>query len=124
MHGNTCANLAPSLCFAQFPCVTLHNEIKQSDKCVSCDRLNFEYRTFEPLSNVEKAKEYTIFHAIILGKDCLSSHPPHPHSRPMVVCYSPLQSCMFTQYKVLSFDCGLASWKCAKGLQAAHSAGS
>lgn len=73
-------NRAPSLCFAQFPFVTLHNEIEKSYKCVSCDRLKFEYRTFERLSNVDKAKEYTISHALILGKDCLSSHPPHPHS--------------------------------------------
>ena len=54
MHGNTCANLAPSLCFARFPCVTLHNEIETSYKCISRDtpRLKFEYTTFERLSHI------------------------------------------------------------------------
>ena len=53
MHGNTCANLAPSSRFPSFPFVTLHNKIEKSyNTCVSCDtpRLKFEYHTFEGLS--------------------------------------------------------------------------
>ena len=52
VHGNTCANLAPSLCFAGFPCVTPHNENEKSYKYVGCDTpsLKFEYRTFVRLS--------------------------------------------------------------------------
>ena len=49
-----CANLAPSLCFAGFPCVTPHNENDKSYTCVGCDTpsLKFEYRTFDRLSYV------------------------------------------------------------------------
>ena len=58
MHWNTCANLAPSLCFEWFPCVTPHNKIEKSYKCVGCDtpRPKFEYRTVERLSHVNLVK--------------------------------------------------------------------
>ena len=56
VHGNTCANLAPSLCFAGFPCVTPHNENVKSYKSVGCvpPSLQFEYRTrtFDRLSYI------------------------------------------------------------------------
>ena len=47
-----CANLAPSLCFAGFPCVTPHNELVKSYKSVGCvpPRLKFLFRTFDRLS--------------------------------------------------------------------------
>ena len=46
-----CANLAPSLCFAGFPCVTPHNENVKSYKSVGCvpPRLKFLFRTFDRL---------------------------------------------------------------------------
>ena len=52
VHGNTCANLAPSLCFAGFPCVTPHKELVKSYKSVGCvpPRLKFLFRTFDRLS--------------------------------------------------------------------------
>ena len=48
-----CANLAPSLCFAGFPCVTPHNELVKSYKSVGCvpPRLKFLFRTFDRLSH-------------------------------------------------------------------------
>jgi len=50
-----CANLAPSLCFAGFPCVTPHNENVKSYKSVGCvpPRLNFLFRTFDRLPYIE-----------------------------------------------------------------------
>ena len=59
VHGKhlrqPCANLAPSLCFAGFPCVTPHNELVKSYKSVGCvpPRLKFLFRTFDRLSYVE-----------------------------------------------------------------------
>ena len=49
-----CANLAPSLCFGGFPCVTPHNENVKSYKSVGCvpPRLKFLFRTFDRLSCV------------------------------------------------------------------------
>ena len=49
-----CANLAPSLCFAGFPCVTPHNENVKSYKSVGCvpPRLKCLFRTFERLSYI------------------------------------------------------------------------
>ena len=49
-----CANLAPSLCFAGFPCVTPHNELVKSYKSIGCvpPRLSFLFRTFDRLSHV------------------------------------------------------------------------
>ena len=49
-----CANLAPSLCFAGFPCVTPHNELVKSYKSVGCvpPRLKFLFRTFDRLSYI------------------------------------------------------------------------
>ena len=46
-----CANLAPSLCFAGFPCVTPHNENVKSYKSVGCvpPRLKVLFRTFDRL---------------------------------------------------------------------------
>ena len=55
VHGNSCANLAPSLCFAGFPCVTPHNELVKSYKSVGCvpPRLKFLFRTFDRLSHTK-----------------------------------------------------------------------
>ena len=49
-----CANLAPSLCFAGFPCVTPHKELVKSYKSVGCvpPRLKFLFRTFDRLSYI------------------------------------------------------------------------
>ena len=46
--------LAPSLCFAGFPCVTPHNELVKSYKSVGCvpPRLKFLFRTFDRLSYI------------------------------------------------------------------------
>ena len=55
-----CANLAPSLCFAGFPCVTPHNENETSYKYVGSDTpsLKFEYRTFDRLPYTFLNKHY------------------------------------------------------------------
>ena len=51
-----CANLAPRLCFAGFPCVTPHTELVKSYKCVGCvpRRLKFLFRTFDRLPCVSR----------------------------------------------------------------------
>ena len=47
-----CANLAPSLCFAGFPCMTPRNELVKPYKSVGCvpPRLKVLFRTFDRLS--------------------------------------------------------------------------
>ena len=75
-----CANLAPSLCFAGFPCVTPHNELVKSYKSVGCvpPRLKFLFRTFDRLPY-----RYHIFYLFLcLLQNCLdtfanlySNHP-------------------------------------------------
>ena len=50
-----CANLAPSLCFAGFPCMTPRNELVKPYKSVGCvpPRLKFLFRTFDRLSHIK-----------------------------------------------------------------------
>ena len=69
-----CANLAPSLCFAGFPCVTPHNELVKSYKSVGCvpPRLKFLFRTFDRQSYI-----YAFFFRCI-SYDYIQYAPPCP----------------------------------------------
>ena len=63
-----CANLAPSLCFAGFPCMTPHNENVKSYKSVGCvpPSLKFEYRTFDRLSYIY-TRDFTRSPVVTMG---------------------------------------------------------
>ena len=74
-----CANLAPSLCFAGFPCVTPHNELVKSYKSVGCvpPRLKFLFRTFDRLPYVFTIYTYlyTYLYIYIYVSICLCNPP-------------------------------------------------
>ena len=114
-----CANLAPSLCFAGFPCVTPHNELVKSYKSVGCvpPRLNFLFRTFDRLSfNLWKLFALRIFPEPKLQNVCWlisGIRDTHKTQRIAVVMYPTLRTGSSLRSKNISWQLStvLAQWK-------------